>query len=276
MAAETRNTLSLSAKIVISLIIIFGVTFAQQWFVSELEDKGNRLSAIAINLTFPIPVFLLTCCFNKKYTHLNVFDIGFGFAGSLKNLVRGMLTAAFIIGSVLLIATFFGVTVVFTGLQKDGGLVLLEFIASNWVIGAWEEIYFRGFILNTMLSAKVRFHIGVFITAILFTVLHAGSYDITQTTSFWFIEVMLLSYILTYLYIINRSIWAPVAFHASWDFLWDLLDDSENVMGLIQVNRYREYSILLNNISIIILGIVLTIMIYGTRKKSKLYYEQIN
>lgn len=271
MSTNVNRAKPVAIKIIISLAVIFVLTFLQQSLVSDYTEEGKEKPAIVINLIFPVLVFLGAVGFNQKYNHLSATETGFGFEHLFRNLILGVLTTVLIIGIVLFIAYLLGAGApIFTALRNGSGLILLGSFASCSAIGAWEEIYFRGIVFNTILVGKYRFHFAVLITAILFTILHAGSYDMSQTTPLWFIVVILLSYLLTYLYAITRSIWTPIAFHTLWDFLWDLLDDAENTVGLVVVNKYRENAILLDNISIVALavGIAITALLYRYKTKS--------
>jgi membrane protease YdiL (CAAX protease family) len=262
-----RNILSVSAKIFFPLLVVFILTIGLQWINTTLIESGYIVVAFSLNFSFSVLFVFPVKWFNKKYNQLNADDYGFGFSGFFKNLTTGILIVVLIIGAVLLLAALFGVSYVFIGLQKDAGIALLEMIASAWVVGVWEEMYFRGLLFNTLLKAKSGFHLAAFITTLLFTVLHAGSYDMEETSSLWFVVVILLSYILLYLYIATRSIWAAVAFHFSWDFIWDLLNDTENKTGPIHVKEYSGNAILLDNISIIVLGLFLLVLVYTDRKR---------
>ena len=171
-----RNLLSVSAKIVSSLLIMFGLSVLLQWAVAELDDSGYSISIIVINFSFSVIIFFLVQLFNKKYNQLHASDYGFDLTKFFKKFLAGVLSVVLIIGFILLIAGLLDVTVIFTGLQKNGAILLLQIIAANLAVGAWEEMYFRGLLFNTLLKGKSRFHLAAFITTILFTVLHAGSF----------------------------------------------------------------------------------------------------
>ncbi len=262
-----KKILPLSGKILVSLLAIFILSVTMQWIVDGLEEKGYAIVAIMINVSFPILVFFLVRIFNKKYNRIYACDYGFVFTKFSKKMVTGILAATLVIVCIVLASAFFGVSFEFIELQKNAMIPLLQMIAGAWFFGAWEEMYFRGLVFNTLLKGKLNFHIAALITAILFTALHAGTYDMTETTPFWFVVVILLSYILLYLYIVTQSIWAPIGFHFTWDFLWSVMNDAENKVGLFRVNQYSSHGILMDNISIPVLTVTLVMLLYISRKK---------
>ena len=262
-----KKLLPTAVKILLSLLVIIGLTIGQQWIVDQFEESGNVFAAIIINFSFPVLIFFLVRVFNKKYNQLVPAGAGFTLKGFPKNLVLGIFSAVAIIGSVLGISTLFGVSFAFNGLQKNATVPLIELIAANWVIGAWEEMYFRGIVFNTLLKGKSGFRTAIFISAVLFTILHAGTYDMSVTSPFWFIVVFLLSYILVYLYVITRSIWAPVGFHFSWDLLWGMMDDPENKVDMLHLNHYADNAVLLDSISMPVLAVFLLWLFYIDKKR---------
>jgi membrane protease YdiL (CAAX protease family)/uncharacterized membrane protein YhaH (DUF805 family) len=83
-------------------------------------------------------------------------------------------------------------------------VVLLIFTLA--VIPAFcEEVFFRGLLLPFFGDWLKNRHAGVWISAVLFTVLH---FSVTQ-----FLPILFMGVVLGYIYVWTRSIWAPVLVH---------------------------------------------------------------
>ena len=262
------KSLSLFYKIFFPFLIIFVITNCTPLLADWLDDQYFTLASVIVYLALPVLIFFIVRFFNKKYNQLYPTDYGFNLNRFFILFFIGMAAAILIIGSIICISLIFGFSIQFTRIYENAILQLSELIALNMMYGAWEEMYFRGLLFNT-LKTKLSFQISALITALLFTVLHAGSYDMSKTTGFWYIEVMLLAYVLLYLYLIAGSIWVPIAFHFTWDLVWSLTDDTENKVGLVNIPMYVKYAKLIDNISIFVLMITLVLLIVIYHRFSK-------
>lgn len=78
-----------------------------------------------------------------------------------------------------------------------------------------EEIIMRSF-LQTQLHRHFGTHIGVLVTALVFSLLHSSNDNITLLASF---QIFTGGYLMGLLYLHTKNIWASFAMHASWNFL---------------------------------------------------------
>jgi len=261
-----KNALVIAAKLCISLLAICMLTSAHEWITGSLEEHGYTIAAVALNIIFSVIVFLLVRWFNKKYNQLSPAQYGFGASRFLARFAVGASVACAIVTLVVLIAVASGIPVVFYTLPTSMVLPLIQLLAVNWFVGVWEECFFRGLVLNTLLKANTRFYIAALITAIVFTGLHAFVYTGNETSSWWFVEIGLLAYVLLYLYVITQSIWTPIAFHFAWDCTWTILDDRENTIGLLRINDYAAHANYLDDVAIATLAITLIVLLIVERK----------
>lgn len=118
----------------------------------------------------------------------------------------------------------------------------------NLVVAIWEEMYFRGLVVNTLLKKKLSFTVTAIISCALFTIVHIPSYDLATITPFWMFCVFFLSLIMLLLYELTRSIWTPIGFHFFWDLLFTSLEEGENDFDLIQMKTYEQDTVLIDNI----------------------------
>lgn len=83
--------------------------------------------------------------------------------------------------------------------------LIINIIIVALLAAVGEELLFRGALQNTLTEWFRNTHVAVWVTAILFSALHAQFYG--------FIPRMLLGVILGYLYIWSGSLWLPMLFH---------------------------------------------------------------
>lgn len=96
-------------------------------------------------------------------------------------------------------------------------------VAEVLSIAVGEEMVFRGFFLNALLSDKKKYA-AVFINSLMFLFIHfpawiqSGTF-ISAFTSGGFITVLLLSCIFSFVLIKTKSIWTAISLHFWWDLL---------------------------------------------------------
>lgn len=275
---QKLKTIGIILLSMIGMIILFiGVVGIGNYF----QSIGQKIIGNLFMILFPILTYLSVKTFNKKINNLNSSSYGFHFKNFGKNILLGIGLAILIVAFGLVISNlFFGIPIRFATLKDGFEKPLLGLITSLLIIGVWEEFYFRGLVFNILLKNNFGFHLSALISAILFSIIHWSSFDMSETSWLWYIGIVFIGYILVYLYTITNSIWSVVSFHFIWNFLATLLDDKENELGLVEIPNYVEYSKMLDNIIVITLGILLIFIIFIARRsaileKIKTYRIQI-
>ncbi|MFI5164003.1 MAG: CPBP family intramembrane glutamic endopeptidase [Bacteroidia bacterium] len=95
-------------------------------------------------------------------------------------------------------------TDIFLKMDTVGDLILNTVVIALFA-AVGEELFFRGAIQNVLIEWTKKTHLSVWITAILFSALHAQFYG--------FIPRMLLGVVLGYIYIWSGSLWLSMLFH---------------------------------------------------------------
>ena len=236
---------------------------------SYAQKHLNEWIGNVIMLLMPISVFFFVLIFNKKYNRLSGNTIGFYPHKLIKNIVLGITLALVILLIAFIVATIlFGVQFEFIAIKPDFGKPLLGLIMTNIIIGVWEESYFRGLVLNTLLKNNFGFHISLLISSLLFSILHWGSFNMAETSYFSYIGIVFLGYIFAILYIYFNSIWIVVSFHFFWDVIAQFISDpKDNKIGLIGINDYALNSKNVDNAEVLVLGVFLGLLLYFTLKK---------
>lgn len=83
--------------------------------------------------------------------------------------------------------------------------LLINLVIIGLIPAIGEELLFRGVVLRLFKEAFKNVHLAVFISALLFSLVHLQFYG--------FFPRLLLGLILGYLFVYTKSLWAPIAFH---------------------------------------------------------------
>lgn len=85
-----------------------------------------------------------------------------------------------------------------------GGLVLNLFVVA-FMAAVSEELFFRGVLQKVMIDATRNAHVGIWVTAALFSAIHLQFYG--------FLPRMVLGAVMGYLFLWSRSLWVPILAH---------------------------------------------------------------
>nr|WP_315158188.1 type II CAAX endopeptidase family protein [uncultured Flavobacterium sp.] len=107
------------------------------------------------------------------------------------------------------------------------GLLLFIFVAIS------EEILVRGYILKNLL-ASFNSYIALFISAVIFSLLHVGNPNVDL---FSLMQLFVAGILLGIPYIITRKLWFSIATHFSWNFF------QGTIFGF-NVSGIKQYSII--------------------------------
>ncbi|SKA17438.1 CPBP family intramembrane glutamic endopeptidase [Sediminibacterium ginsengisoli] len=265
-----KNWLNAAFTILASLFIAFILTSGFDAINSTLEE--TPLLSGMMNLVFASFMPALLWIANKKINHLSTQQYGFTTRRLTWSLITGIGLACISVTAILVMACLSGIPVLFTGSLQVRPAIIFQLIATNLATGIWEEAVFRGFIFNTLLKHRACIVIAGMITAVLFAGLHATAFMDTKSL-WWFVIIILLAYILLYLYLITRSIWAPVAFHFAWDLLWSI---PESPIGVFSVTDFENHTEYIDQISVLPLVVIAGILIaIGKRKQVGIRYLNI-
>lgn len=199
--------------------------------------------------------------FNKKFNKLKPRKYGFHFRGLGKCFLIGFCLAAIIILAVLISANqFFRVDVNWLGLLENYQMPFVISVVVTLLVATWEEVFFRGMVFTTLLKNNFGFHQAAIISALLFSLVHWSSFDMQNTSWFWYLGIAFIGYILAILYVWTSSIWSSIFFHFSWNFLVEFMEDGENKIGFYTIPDYVQYGKLIDNIEVFFLGISLIVL----------------
>lgn len=155
---------------------------------------------------------LLVASFRKFIDRNSFSSLGLKFAASKKDALLGFLTGIIL----LLIATLImaasknlvWIAVDFNAIELLSGIVLMLLVAF------YEELVFRGYILNNLLQS-LNPQKSLLISALLFALAHFGNPGIGLIG---FLNIFLAGVLLGINYVYTKNLWFAVMLHFSWNF----------------------------------------------------------
>jgi membrane protease YdiL (CAAX protease family) len=81
-------------------------------------------------------------------------------------------------------------------------------------VGLYEEVMFRGYVLQTLSERSGRF-VAILVSSIIFALLHGAN---PGADAFGMLNTTAIAFILSVLYFRTQSLWMPIGFHFAWNF----------------------------------------------------------
>jgi len=208
--------------LIIFIILNLSITFIVREILGSLKG-GGLLWFILLGVSATLAAFLSRKYIDKE----SLTSLGLKFNKlAILDVIIGV-----VIGALIMAGMYF--TLLYTGLIKFEGFswwiennasnvsfssagflialgVLLQFTVVAW----WEEIVFRGIILQNI-SKGLGLKWGIIISTIIFGLVHLGNPDATILSTFLIILVTLQ---LVYAYLKSGQLWLPIGLHLGWNF----------------------------------------------------------
>lgn len=179
--------------------------------LQNLMNGGNLLPVIGILFILSL---LVTYVFRRWIDQKTFISLGLDFSGHGREAIAGGMLAVFIIcaSSLLLKATghLKWMDIIF-----DPRALFLAF-GSTLVVAFYEELIFRGYILNNLMESFPKW-LALMISAVLFMLYH-----LTSQSSIGFFPMansLILGLILGLNYLYSKNLWFSFLFHIGWKFL---------------------------------------------------------
>jgi uncharacterized protein len=178
----------------------------------QLYDTDSVFIMSLYNTFIAAGITGLTILFIKVIDGKKIKHLGFRKYRLREDFLLGMVIGLVIIGSGFGILAASGYITI-TGISFNFAYLLGSFILC--ILISWlEEISFRSYILNNLLSSFSRYN-ALVISAVLFALFHGLNPGITILA---FTNLVLAGIILGIVYIYTRTIWFALSLHFSWNF----------------------------------------------------------
>jgi membrane protease YdiL (CAAX protease family) len=191
-------------RAVILLIVYVSASVGAGFFISSFEIWVGISLIIAIGL-----VYLF-----RKYIDKKSFEgIGLDFSKCYPDAVIGAFLGIFLVSAgALLIFYFRGIEwidIVANTRELFTSAVLLLMVAFS------EEIVFRGYVLRNLMKSFNKW-VALLISSTLFTLVHVSNPDVPWTG---LLNTFIGGLLIGITYINTRSLWLPISFHFTWNFM---------------------------------------------------------
>jgi membrane protease YdiL (CAAX protease family) len=205
--------------LVIVLILAFAVGAIDEAGLMDLvESRPLLVLSTLINLIVILP---LTYLFRRYLDGDTVVSLGLTRTrGWLRDVVAGLILGTVLMGAIFVVEWAMG------WLTLDGFrwqvqsplwlmISLLFYLLLMLAVAFYEELAYRGYILQN-LNAEWAVAIAVVASSVLFGLFHGLNPNVTWLA---LVNISLAGVVLAACYLVTRSLWLPIAFHFSWNFV---------------------------------------------------------
>lgn len=219
IVAIVLGTIAIQVPIVIFLVTLISLGIVDESTVMGLESSLPLMAVSTLaNVVLILP---LTYLFRRFLDGDTFLSLGFEReAGWLKEILAGLLLGAFLMGLIFLVEWGAGwLQVLGFAWQAQSPIlisgILLAYFAMMILIAVYEEVSFRGYILQN-LDADWGVIVGLVVSSILFGLFHGLNPNVTWLALF---NIFLAGVLLAVCYVVTKKLWLPMAFHFSWNFV---------------------------------------------------------
>ena len=203
-------------RILIFVVLFMGLSIGGQVGIRAVLGsfpKASGLVFVLLATTATIAVYLARRYFDRRSfvsLGLGAFgrgwqDLLFGFAlsGAMAALVFGMMLAFGLIDNIVLAPSF------------PGALSLLAApLVLTVLIGYWEELVFRGYLLQNMADG-LGMKMAIVISCILYGLVHAANPNAGILST---LIIVLFGFLRIYGYLATGLLWLSIGMHIGWNF----------------------------------------------------------
>ena len=189
---------------------------------SSLMHLESSLPFLVVNTVISLTVVVpLTYAFRRLLDGQSLRSLGLQRdQGWVRHIVAGLLLGTVLMGLIFLVEWAFGWLSVegFSWQVQSSASLLAGLFAYLFIfvaVALYEELAFRGYILQN-LRADWGVIAALVASSLLFGVFHGLNPNVTWLA---LLNIFLAGVLLAACYLVTRSLWLPMAFHFSWNFV---------------------------------------------------------
>lgn len=204
-------------SILVAETIVIGLHYALGYDVLNGEMMDENTMLLFKYYGYIISIFT-AMIFIKKVNKSSIDELGFN--KKVIDYFKGFLPAIISLIIIIVILMLLG-QIHFEGFNKNVNFKLLLLFLGGFIIqGAMEETLCRGFLM-TQLNKKIGKHLSILISFIAFTFPHLSSFleDGLLIGIVAIINLLLVTYVFSYLMLKYKNIYACSGFHSIWNFV---------------------------------------------------------
>ncbi|MCJ7840294.1 CPBP family intramembrane metalloprotease [Lederbergia sp. NSJ-179] len=177
--------------------------FENRPWVLLLTQGGGTIGGILATL-------LLWKFWNKK----SVKELGF--KSSWKDLLFGLFLGAASIACIffLLLATG-NIKLLNSFSQPDFNAFTISFLIMFILVGLFEEMFFRGYVMQTMASRQNKRWVIYLVSAVVFSLAHGTNPHVSMIG---LINIVFVGLLFAYMFDRTNNLWLPIGYHITWNY----------------------------------------------------------
>ena len=195
-------------------LFLFAIPFALVFPELKTEVGETNIYFQMLNEVLMLVSGLIAACMVLGFRKLPYSGLGLSLKGWGRSLLRGALFVVFLyvvgFGLSLLLGAVEVVGFLFSPISLLVSLLLYFFVAVT------EEVIGRGFILGRMLDGGINKFVALFISAVLFSLMHLFNPNFAFVP---FLNIMVAGCFLGASYIYTRNLCFPIALHWFWNWI---------------------------------------------------------
>ena len=212
-----RFTIFLFSFFLTSILLLTAAVVALSATPFGFTNNGLGSYVLQFGLPFLVAVFF-GCLYGKIFEDLPFRALGCWFTKNwLRDLLAGLVIGAVSIGFAALIAFIFNGLSFRQNESAGSAAIILTFATSLLIFvfgAAFEEAFFRGYLLQTLSRAKLV-SVGIILTSLLFATMHNGNPGANPLS--W-LNTFLAGIWLAAAYFKTRNLWLAFGIHLTWNW----------------------------------------------------------
>lgn len=200
----------------VGFILLMNLAVLISFIFSETSSEGESPSLFLLiqNQVLMLVSVCVSAWLVLKYRNLPFSRLGLSWAGCGKSLLYGALLV------ILLYAVGFGLSLLLGVVEVTNVIFsptsLLLNLLFFFLVAVSEELLGRGFILGRMLDGGIHKYVALFISAMLFSLMHLFNPNFALVP---FLNILLAGIFLGASYIYTRNLSFPIALHWFWNWI---------------------------------------------------------
>lgn len=200
----------------VGFILLMNLAVLISFIFSETSSEGESPSLFLLiqNQVLMLVSVCVSAWLVLKYRNLPFSRLGLSWAGCGKSLLYGALLV------ILLYAVGFGLSLLLGVVEVTNVIFsptsLLLNLLFFFLVSVSEELLGRGFILGRMLDEGIHKYVALFISAMLFSLMHLFNPNFALVP---FLNILLAGIFLGASYIYTRNLSFPIALHWFWNWI---------------------------------------------------------
>lgn len=140
-----------------------------------------------------------------------------GFRRPLKDLGFGLLLGAISIVLIFIILYATGdVTLLNPFSQPEFSVYTLTFLLLFILVGFFEEMFFRGYVMRTMADRGNPKWLIYIVSAVIFSLAHGMNPNVSLIG---LLNIALVGVLFAYMFDVTKSLWLPIGYHITWNYV---------------------------------------------------------